>query len=47
MVKNSIVKKNPYKAKNKNIEDKIPHIINLATKTTSYSKTNEVKVKNT
>ena len=46
-VKNAIVKKDPYKAKNKNIEDKIPHIINLATKTTSYSKTNEIKVKNT
>ena len=32
-----------YNAKIKNIEDKIPDITNLATKTTLNAKTNEVK----
>ena len=34
---------NVYNAKIKNIEDKIPDITNLATKTTLNAKTNEVK----
>ena len=42
VVKNYVVKKDFYNAKTKNIEDKIPDIINLATKTTLNAKTNEV-----
>ena len=34
LVKNDVVKKDAYNAKIKNIEDKIPDITNLATKTT-------------
>ena len=34
VVKNDVVKKDAYNAKIKNIEDKIPDITNLATKTT-------------
>ena len=41
-VKNDVVKKDVYNAKIKNIEDKIPDITNLATKTTLTAKTNEV-----
>ena len=43
VVKNDVVKKDVYNAKIKNIEDKIPDITNLATKTTLNAKTNEVK----
>ena len=41
--KNDVVKKDVYNAKIKNIEDKIPDITNLATKTTLNAKINEVK----
>ena len=44
-VKNDVVKKYVYNAKIKNIEDKIPDITKLATKTTLNSKINEVKSK--
>ena len=44
VVKNHVVKRDVYDAKNKNIEDKTPDITNLATNTTLNSKTNEVKV---
>ena len=44
-VKNDVVKKDVYNAKIKNIEDKIPDITNLATKTTLNAKINEVKGK--
>ena len=40
VVKNDVVKKDVYNAKIKNIEDKIPDITNLATKTTLNSKIN-------
>ena len=40
-----LLKKNAYKAKIKNIEDKMPDITNLATKTTLNAKTNEVEWK--
>ena len=43
VVKNDAVKKDVYNAKIKNIEDKIPNITNLATKTTLNAKINEVK----
>ena len=43
VVKNDIVKKTEYSAQIKNIEDKIPDINNLATKTTLNVKINEVK----
>ena len=43
MVKNDIVKKDVYKAKIKNIEDKITGYLNLATKTTHNAKINKVK----
>ena len=43
IVKNNVVKKEVYNAKIKNIEDKIPDITNLATKTTLNTKTNDVK----
>ena len=45
VVKSNVVKKDIYNATIKNIEDKIPDITNLATKTTLNDKTNEVKVK--
>ena len=43
VVKNEIVKENEYTAKIKSIEDKIPDISNLATKTSLNTKINEVK----
>ena len=43
VVKNEFVKKSEYNAKIKNIEDKIPDISNLATKTNLNTKINEVK----
>ena len=43
VVKNAVVKKDVYNAKIKNIEDKIPDITNLATKTTLNGKINKVK----
>ena len=42
-VKNDVVKKDVYKAKIKNIEDKIPDITNLATNASLNTKINEVK----
>ena len=42
-MKNDVVKKDVYKKKKKNIEYKIPDIINLATNTTLNIKTNGVK----
>ena len=42
-VKNDVVKKDVYKAKIKNIEDKIPDITNLATNSSLNAKINEVK----
>ena len=42
-VKNDVVKTDVYNAKIKNIEDKIPDITNLVTKTTLNAKVNEVK----
>ena len=41
-MKNDVVKKDLYSAYTKDIEDKIPDITNLATKTTLNSKINEV-----
>ena len=43
VVKNAVVKKDVYNAKIKNIENKIPDITNLATKTTLNAKINKVK----
>ena len=43
VVKNEVVKKTEYDAKIKNIEDKIPDISNLATKSNLNTKINEVK----
>ena len=43
VVKNDVVKKDAYSAKIKNIEDKIPDITNVATKSTLNAKINEVK----
>ena len=43
VVKNDVVKKDLYNAQIKNIEDKIPDITNLATKTTLDAKINEAK----
>ena len=43
VVKNEILKKAEYNAEIKNIEDKIPDITNLATKTILNTKINEVK----
>ena len=40
-----LLKKDVCNAKKKNIEDKIPSITNLVTKTTLNAKINEVKVK--
>ena len=45
VVKYDVVRKDVYNAKIKNIEDKIPDIINLVTKTTLDPKINEVKMK--
>ena len=45
VVQNDITKKDVYNAKIKNIKDKIPDIINLATNTTLNAKINEVKNK--
>ena len=42
-MKNDVVKKDLYSAYTKDIEDKIPDITNLATKTTLNAKINEVK----
>ena len=44
LVKNYVVKKYPYNAKIKDIEDKIPGITNLATNTSLNPKINEVKI---
>ena len=43
VVKTDVIKKDVYNAKIKNIEDKMPDIINLATNTTLIAKINEVK----
>ena len=40
VIKTDVVKKDVYNAKLKNIEDKIPDITNLATKTTLNAKLN-------
>ena len=45
LVKHGLVKKDLYNAKTENIEDKIPHITNLATNTALNAKINEVKGK--
>ena len=45
VVQNDVVKENVYNAKIKNIEDKIPDIINVATNTTLNAKINVVKKK--
>ena len=42
-LKNDVVKKDVYNAKIKDIEDKIPDITNVATKTSLNAKINEVK----
>ena len=42
-MKNDVIKKDVYNSKIKNIEEKIPDITNLATKTTFNAKINEVK----
>ena len=44
VVKNEVVKRTEYNAKIKNIEDKVPDITNLATKTILNTKINEVKI---
>ena len=43
-MKNDVIKKDVYNSKIKNIEEKIPDITNLATKTTFNAKINGVKV---
>ena len=43
VIRNDVVKKDVYNAKIKNIEDKIPDITNVGTKTTLNAKINEVK----
>ena len=43
VVKNDVLKKNVHNAQIKNIEDKIPDIINIATNTTLNAKINEVQ----
>ena len=43
VLKNGVIKKTEYNAKIKNIEDKIPDVTNLATKTILNTKTNEIK----
>ena len=45
VVQNDVVKKDVYNAKIKDIEDKIPDIINLATNATLNATINEVKTK--
>ena len=45
VVKNGLVKRHVYNAKNKNIEDKIHDITNLATTTTLNTKINDVRMK--
>ena len=45
VVKNEVVKKTEYNAKIKNIEDKIPDISNLATKSNLNTKISELKIK--
>ena len=45
VVKNEVVKKTEYNAKIKNIEDKIPDISNLATKSNLNTKISELKMK--
>ena len=45
VVKNEVVKKTEYNVNIKNIEDKIPDITNLGTKTILNAKMNEVKAK--
>ena len=45
VVNNEVVKKTEYDAKIKNIEDKIPDISNLATKSNLNTKISEVKMK--
>ena len=47
VVKNSVVKKDAYNAKTKEIEDEISDITNVDTNTTFNAKTNEVKKINT
>ena len=42
-MKNDVIKKDVYNAKIKNIKDKIPDIINLATNTSLSAKISEVK----
>ena len=44
VVKNTVVKKDVYKTKIKNIEDKIPGVTNLAIKVSLNAKINKVKV---
>ena len=44
VVKNKVVKKTEYNTKIKNIEDKIPGISNLVTKTNLNTKINEVEM---
>ena len=43
VAKDDVVKKDVYSAKTKNVEDKMPDITNLATKTNTNAKINEVK----
>ena len=45
VVKNDLVKRHVYNAKNKNIEDKMHDITNLATTTTLNTKINDVRMK--
>ena len=45
VVKNDVIKKDVHNAKIKNIEDKIPDITNLTTKTALNAKVNRLKVK--
>ena len=45
VVKNDVIERNVYNAQIKNIEDKIPHITNLATNTALNAKIDEVKTK--
>ena len=47
IVKNTVVKKDVYNAKIKEIEDKIPDIANLATNASLNAKIKEVKKRNT
>ena len=47
VVKNDVVKKDGYKAKIKEIKDKVPNITNVASNTTLTAKINEFKRQNT